>query len=86
MSDAMQIPCAPSIVAQFKRAAIVTNFGHQDQDGAMQLAGLRSAKRAVQALDESGPGGRQALVPLLEDPDPAIRVLAAAYQVKIIPD
>ena len=36
------------LVEQFKRAAIVTHFGDEDEDHAMQLAGIRSAKRAAQ--------------------------------------
>jgi len=72
------------LVEQFKRAAIVTLFGDEDEDRAMQLAGIRSAKRAIRSLDAFG--AREALVPLLEDPDWGIRAFAAGYLLKITPE
>jgi hypothetical protein len=74
------------LIDQFKRAAVVCDFGYRDEDNAMQLAGLRSADRAVQALEASESAGRKELAALLSDPDPAIRVLAAGYLVKVMPD
>ncbi len=74
------------LVEQFSRAAIVTHFGYEDEDNAMQLAGLRSAKQAIQVLDTFGPDARLALVPLLDDPDWSIRVFAAGYLAKIMPE
>jgi hypothetical protein len=74
------------VVEQFKRGAIVAHFGYEDEDRAMQRVGLKSAHRAVQILDTEGDDGRLALVPLLEDPDWGIRVLAAGYLVKVIPE
>jgi hypothetical protein len=72
------------LVGQFKRAAIVTHFGDEDEDNAMQLAGIRSAKRAARGLDAFG--ARLALVPLLEDPDWGVRAFAAGYLLKIAPE
>jgi HEAT repeat protein len=86
MSEQRPDPLIPFLVERFKRGAIVANFGYQDEDNAMQLAGLNSAKRAIETLDGFGADGRKALVPLLDDPNPAIRVLAARYLVKIMPE
>ena len=72
------------LIGQFKRAAIVTHFGYEDEDHAMQRAGIRSAKRAVQCLDAFK--ARLALVPLLEDPDWGVRAFAGGYLLKIAPE
>ena len=50
----------------------------------MQLAGIRSAKRAAQGLDAFN--ARLALLPLLEDPDWGIRAFAGGYLLKIAPE
>jgi len=52
----------------------------------MQTAGWNSVQKAVDMLDSFGPEGRQSLVALLADPDPAIRVMAAGYLVKVMPE
>ena len=72
------------LVEQFKRAAIVTHFGYEDEDHAMQLAGIRGAKRAAQGLDAFD--ARLALLPLLEDPDWGIRAFAGGYLLRIAPE
>jgi voltage-gated potassium channel Kch len=74
------------VVGQFRRAAIVTHYGDEDEDPAMQLAGIRSAKRAVKVFDSFGADGRLALVPLLSDPDQGVRAFAAGYLVKVMPE
>ncbi len=40
----------------------------------------------MKELDALGPHGRDALIPLLEDSQPAVRVWAAAALLKIIPE
>jgi hypothetical protein len=51
------------------------------------MTGRRSQwpKRVVNHLDLYGPQGREALLPLLEDPEWNIRATAAAYLLKIMP-
>lgn len=71
--------------AQFKRAAIVYHWGYEDDDRDMQYAGRRSMEEAITALDTCK-DGRVALVPFLDDPDPSVRVFAAGYLVKIMPE
>jgi len=73
------------MTAQFKRAAIVYHWGYEDDDELMKQAGLRSANEAIEVLD-SYKDGRLALVPFLDDPDPSVRVMAAGYLVKVIPE
>jgi hypothetical protein len=75
----------PMMAAQFRRAAIVYHWGYEDEDRAMQGAGKRSAEEAITVLD-SCKDGRMALVPFLDDPDPSVRVFAAGYLVKIMPE
>ena len=74
------------LVGQFKRAAMVTHFGYQDEDEAMQLAGIDGVKRAIQNLDAFGADARSALVPLLDDADQVVRVLAARHLIKVLPE
>jgi hypothetical protein len=86
MNAKQQDPLIPFILEQFKRAAIVCDYGYEDEDNEMQIAGLKSARRAVQTLEALDADGRQFLAPLLDDPNPAVQVLAAAYLVKIMPE
>ncbi|ARN81581.1 DUF2019 domain-containing protein [Methylocystis bryophila] len=66
---------------------MATNFGYQDEDKAMQLAGLRALDRAAKGLDLLfKEKGREALVPLLDDADLSVRVFAAGYLLKLMPD
>lgn len=74
-----------SMIEKFKRAAIVYHFGCQDDDKAMEKAGFHSLGVAMLVLDDLA-AGRRFLVPLLDDPDPSIRVFAAGYLVKIMPE
>jgi hypothetical protein len=85
MSGMKQDPLIPFLIERFKRGAIVTHFGYEDEEDAMQLAGINSVKRAIEILDMFGPEARLALLPLLEDPDPGVRVFAAGYLVKAAP-
>lgn len=86
MSDTQETLVYKRLIAQFKRAAIVTHFGYEDEDDVMQGAGISSAKRAVKALDALEPDGRKALSPLLNDSDPGVRVFAAGYLLRIMPE
>lgn len=74
------------MITIFKHGAIVTHFGYEDEDSDMQLVGIKGAKRAIEVLDRFGPEARLALVPLLEDPDWSIRVFAAGYLVRVMPE
>jgi hypothetical protein len=75
----------PAMTAQFKRAAIVYHWGYEYDDARMQFAGKKSAEEAISALDTCK-DGRLALVPYLDDPDPSVRVMAAGYLVKVMPE
>ncbi|MGA8169687.1 MAG: HEAT repeat domain-containing protein [Methylocystis sp.] len=86
MSGEREDPLIAYLMRQFTRAAIVAHYGYEDEDDAMQCAGIDSAKRAIKGLDLLGSKGRLALVPLLDDPDWGIRVFAAGYLVKIMPE
>ena len=73
------------LIGQFRRAAIVTHFGYEDENDAMQTAGIDSAKQAIEVLDSFGSNARSALLPLLDDPDWSVRVFAASYLKKTHP-
>lgn len=70
------------LIRQFRRAAIVTHFGYQDENEAMQTAGIDSAREAIDVLDSFGSNMRSAPLPLLEDPDWGVRDFAATYLIK----
>lgn len=75
------------LTERFKRAAMATKFGYQDEDKAMQRAGLRALNRAVESLDLLfKEKGREALVPLFKDADLSVRAFAAGYLLKLMPD
>ena len=84
MSNAKYNLAVRLLVEQFKRAAVVTHFGDEDEDHAMQLAGIRGAKRAAQGLDAFD--ARLALLPLLEDPDWGVRAFAGGYLLRVAPE
>jgi hypothetical protein len=73
------------LIGQFKRGAIVAHFGYEDENYAMQRVGLKSAQQVVTVLD-TYEDGREALVPLLDDPDQGIRVIAASHLLKTMPE
>ncbi|QGM46570.1 hypothetical protein [Methylocystis heyeri] len=80
-------PFAWIIIERFRQSAKVADFGYQQEDHAMQLAGLRAVDRAAKQLDlVCGPDGRLELVPLLDDPDLSVAVFAAGYLVKRMPE
>jgi hypothetical protein len=80
-------PFAPILVERFRQSAKVADFGYQQEDHAIQLAGLRAVERAAKQLDMlCGPEGRLELVPLLDDPELSIAVFAAGYLLKLMPE
>ncbi len=74
-----------SLVERFKTGALLFEEGHEDEDNDLQEKGRAAAHGAVRELDALGPHGRDALIPLLDDPDPGIRVCAAAHLVNVMP-
>jgi hypothetical protein len=86
MTDAKPDPLTAFLIERFKHAALVAHYGHEDEDDALQIAGINAAERAVQGLDAIGPDGRRALIPLLDDPDWGIRAYTAGYLVRLFPD
>ena len=85
MARQVHDPLSEALVERFKRAAIVAHCGHEDEDLAMQSAGIAAARRAVETLDALRSDGRQALVPLLDDPDWGVRAYAAGYLLERMP-
>jgi hypothetical protein len=76
----------PAIIEQFKKGAAMYDAAYEDEDIDAQKEGIKMAKAAIQALDDIGPAGREALIPLLNDPHPGIRVYAAGCLTRIIPE
>jgi hypothetical protein len=74
------------IVQRFKTGALLYAEGIEDEDNSVQDEGVAGVKNALRELDELGPHGRDALIPLLDDSAPGIRVYAAGSLVKIVPD
>ena len=70
---------------KFKRGAIVYVWGYELDDEQMQGAGLKSAELAIEFFD-AVVQSRMSLVPLLDDPDLSIRVFAAGFLVKVMPE
>jgi hypothetical protein len=75
-----------AVILQFKKGALLYHQGCEDEDNSVQDKGVKGTKDAVRILDALGPDGRKALIPLMSDPDPGIRVYAAGYLLKIMPE
>jgi hypothetical protein len=73
------------LVRRFRHAAMVTHFGYEDENIAMQHAGIDAVQQTVRELDAFGADARSILIPLLEDPDSGIRVFAARHVLDIVP-
>lgn len=79
----------PYATGRFRRGALVRGFGHEDDDRAMERVGFRAVRRACQefyACGECERGRLLGLTPLLNDPDPNIRVMAAVCLVLFVPE
>jgi hypothetical protein len=86
MSDEGQNPPLALVVKRFKHAAIALHYGYEDEDEAMQLAGIDGLNRAIENLDAFGTEARSALIPLLEDSDQVVRALAARDLLTVMPE
>jgi hypothetical protein len=64
----------------------VLDYGCQDEDHGIQRAAWKAIDRTLAEMDVFGPDARRFLIPLLDDPDPAIRVMAGAGLLKIMPE
>jgi hypothetical protein len=74
------------LIRRFKHGAVVAHFGYEDEDIAMQKAGIGAVNRTVRELDAFGFGGRSALAPLLDDSDQGIRAFAAGHLLGLMPE
>jgi hypothetical protein len=79
-------PTIQALVEKFKQSAIDYYSACDDEKFAKQKTVVARAKRIVQDLDAIGVEGRLALIPQLDDAHQGIRVLSAAYLLKVIPD
>lgn len=76
----------PYFVRRFRRAAIVYDFGLEDERYNMQRAGGESLTESLTMLDTYGEPRRLSLLPLLDDSEPGARVYAAKYLMDLAPD
>ena len=74
------------LIEQFTAGAVLYHQGLEDEALRVQRKGQQAVLGAIKALDALGPHGRKSLFPLLDHPDPGVRVYAAGTLVKIIPE
>jgi len=74
------------LIEEFRKGAILLHHGAFLESEEVQRAGWSQYIVVVRALDAKGPGGRDALIPLLRDPDPGVRAVACAFLVKRNPE
>jgi hypothetical protein len=67
-----------ALVRQFREGALIYHFGLFMADNAIQDKGLDIEDRATDTLEALRPDGLLAILPLLDDPDPAVRSGTAA--------
>jgi hypothetical protein len=75
----------PNLVEKFKQSAMDYYSACDSEAFSKQKIVIGRTNKIVDSLDSVGDEGRLALVPLLDDSDQGIRVLAAAYLLKLIP-
>jgi hypothetical protein len=74
------------LVENFKQSAIDYYSACDDDNFAKQKTVGNRRSKIVQKLDAFGTQGRLALIPLLDDADQGVRVLAAAFLLKVSPE
>ena len=86
MSDVFPDFVRRGLMRRFRHAAMVVHFGYEDENIAMQDAGIDAVHQTIRELDAFGPDARLALVPLLDDQDQGVRVYAARHLLGLMPD
>ena len=86
MSDKDDEASIVQLIEQFTAGAVLYHQGLEDEALRVQRKGQQAVLGAIKALDALGPHGRKSLFPLLDHPDPGVRVYAAGTLVKIIPE
>ncbi len=74
------------LVERFKQSAIDYYSACDSENFARQKRVIGRTNEIIDSLDSVGSQGRLALIPLLDDSDQGVRVVAAAYLLKVIPD
>jgi hypothetical protein len=71
------------LVEKFKQESLSYYSACDDEHFAKQKTAGRRVNQIVHDLDSCGMEGRRALIPLLDDADQGVRVLAAAFLLKV---
>jgi hypothetical protein len=79
-------PTIHDLVEQFKLSTIAYFEACDEEKFKKQKAEVDRTNAIIEALDFFGGDGRLALIPLLDDADQGIRVGAAAYLLKVMPE
>jgi hypothetical protein len=74
------------LIEEIKQSTKAYYSACDDENFRKQKAEVDHANKIIDALDSFGVEGRLALTPLLDDADQGIRVVAAAFLLKVIPD
>ena len=75
-----------AIFDRFRAAALLYQHGLFLRSNRIESKGLDGIQAAKKELDALGPDGRRELIPLLDDPDPGIRVMATPYVYPFVPE
>ena len=86
MHEAEETIHANALAVEFQKGAKLYFEGRQNYNTRKQKKGLDIIIRTVKALDALGSGHRSALVPLLDTNDVEVRIMAAVYSLKIVPE
>lgn len=70
---------AETWIEQFKRAAILFHGGIFLGIQPIEQAASKACGKLIRKLDADCPNGREILIPLLQDKDPNVQVIAAQY-------
>jgi hypothetical protein len=86
MAKKSTIPSSNDLVEQLKQSAVAYYSACDNEDFKKQKIEVNRGFAIVEALDRYGIEGRLAMIPLLGDADQGIRVVAAAFLLKVSPD
>jgi hypothetical protein len=75
-----------NLIEAFRQSTIDYYSECENQNFKKQKILISHTNKIIDALDSLGAEGRFALIPLLDDTDQGIRVVAAAYLLKVIPE
>ena len=85
-SDQAESETEQDLLERFRKGAKLAHLGALLENEEIELKAFDQYKDALKKLEAKSPAGRDALIPLLSDPDSEIRTVACAFLINRHPD